>query len=180
MKMSISQTEILQAQAGLMDNLYKTQNYDSSIVYAKQVVNSGSKNASLVNRAGIVIGKSYLSNKDTSAAISQFMDMLNTTQDEYGAEANYNAAELFYKTKQHKQSIDKIYFLKEKFKNYKEWYYKSFLLLTDNYLAMNEIFQAKAILKSIIGKSKDKDFVEKAKAKLADIETKYKTEEEEE
>lgn len=180
MKMSMSQTDILQAQIGLMDNYYKTQTYDSSKAYSNRVLNSGSKNATLINRAGLIYGKSMIGLKDTMGALSQYMTMLNTTQDEYGAEANYLAAELFYLTKQYKQSIDKIYYLKEKYKNYKEWYYKSFILLTDNYLAMNEVFQAKAILKSIISKSKDKDFVDKAKVKLDYIEQNYTIDEDEE
>lgn len=180
LQMSTNQNEILLAQVGLMDNYYKTQKYDSTLIFSKQILKSGSKNVNIVNRAGLVQGISHLAIKDTMAALTQFMDMLNTTQDEFGAEANYRAAEIFYQTKQYKQSIDKIYYLKEKYKNYKEWYQKSFLLLTDNYVAMNEIFQAKAILKSIISKSKEKDFVEKAKAKLAYIEANYKNEEEEE
>ncbi|MFN8436877.1 MAG: tetratricopeptide repeat protein [Cytophagales bacterium] len=180
MNMSTNQNEILQAQYGLMENYYKAQKYDSSKYYSSVILKSGTKNVNLVNKTNLLLGYSLLNLKDTTGAIAQFMQMLNSTQDEYGAEANYRAAELFYKTKQYKQSIDKIYFLREKYKNYKNWYYNSFILLVDNYLAMNEIYQAKAILKSIIDKSKDKEFVEKAKSKMQYIQQNYKNTSEDE
>ena len=54
--------------------------------------------------------------------------------------------------------------------DYDEWLGKAFLLIADNYIALNELFQAKATINSVIEYSPVASIVEQAKLKLSDIE----------
>jgi hypothetical protein len=49
------------------------------------------------------------------------------------------------------------------------WVLRSLLLVADNYLALEEVFQAKTTLNSIVSKSKDEEMVRLASAKLDEI-----------
>ncbi len=58
----------------------------------------------------------------------------------------------------------------KKFAAYDYWMGKSLILLSDNYVAKEDLFQAKVTLKSIIDNSKHADLVATAKDKLKIIE----------
>ena len=59
--------------------------------------------------------------------------------------------------------------MNENFSAYDNWLGKAFLLIADNYVALNELFQAKATVNSIIQYSPVKEIVDEAKIKLEAI-----------
>ena len=70
---------------------------------------------------------------------------------------------------------EKVFFVSDKFSNYINWTARSFIILSDVYVAKDNIFQAKETLKSVIENYPDDEddyteVVDLAQEKLNDIE----------
>ena len=74
-------------------------------------------------------------------------------------------AKIQYDKKQYKQSLETLYEFNNTFYSYEVWLGKSFLLISDNLVAVNDLFQAKETLKSIIEKSPNADIKKQAQTK---------------
>lgn len=149
-KMAATKKEQFTAWSGLMESHYLLAAYDSSNYYAKLILEKGNVNAGAQNKASLFIGKAAKARGDYETAKDEFITTLNSAQDEYGAEAKYLLAEIFYLNKDYKQSNETLIVLNRDFSSYTDWVGKSYLLLADNYLAMGDSFQTKATLKSLI------------------------------
>lgn len=158
------------AWSGLMEAYYQAGQYDSVIVYAGNILEKGTFSANAQNRAQLLTGKAYLKKGDTQDATDYFLNTVNTAKDANGAEAQYLIAEILYNQGKYEQSIEALYNLNENFGIYEEWIGKSFLLIAENFVAMDEMFQAKATLNSVIEKSPVDEIVSKAKARLLELE----------
>jgi TolA-binding protein len=135
---------------GLMESHFLMAQYDSARAYAEIILEKGNVNAGATNKASLYLGKIAKERGDYDTAKDEFISTLNSAQDEYGAEAKYLLGELFYLKKEHKQCYETLVSLNTDFASYKEWVGKSYLLLSDNFIAMNDPFNAKAVLKSLI------------------------------
>lgn len=169
-KIATNKKEQYNAWSGLMESHYFLAQYDSSVFYAQQIIANGNVNASAQNKASVYIGKSAMAKGDYETAKDEFIHTLNTAQDEYGAEAKYLLAEIFYLNKDHKQCYETLVDLNSVFSSYPEWVGKSFLLLANSYEATGEMFQAKATLKSVIENSPLQHIKDQAKEHLKRIE----------
>lgn len=87
-----------------------------------------------------------------------------------GAEAQYLLSQILYDQGDYEKSIDALYELNKNFGAYEYWLGRSFMLISDNYVAMDELFQAKATLNSIIENSPEQEVVQEAKDRLRKIE----------
>lgn len=138
------------ALSGLMESFYLLAQYDSSDFYARQILERGAINAGAENKASLYLGKSAMARGDYEGAEDEFLNTLNAARDEYGAEAKYHLATLFFFKKDYKQCYETLISLNKDFASYDNWVGKSFLLLSDNYLAQEQVFQAKATLQSLV------------------------------
>lgn len=135
---------------GLMESYFFLQQYDSAKSYAETILQSGGGNAGAINKASLYLGKIAKALGDFESAKDEFIATINAAQEEHGAEAKYLLGELFYLTKEHKQCYETLVSLNTDFANYPEWVGKSYLLLSDNFLAVGDPFNAKAVLKSLV------------------------------
>lgn len=158
------------AWSGLMESHYMAGNYPEVDRYARLILDQGSVSTNATNLSLLYLGKSAYMQKDYQTATDHFLNTLNSAQDENGAEAQYMIAKIQNEQKQYQQSNETLYDLNGKFGLYDYWLGKSFLLIADNYMGLNEIFQAKATLQSIISNAPQKEIVNEAKIKLAKIE----------
>lgn len=159
---------------GLMQIYYNLKNYDSTIAYAAQVKALGNATLDAESKSLLYTGKAYYAKQDFNKAIDYFLNTVNHAKDRNAVEAQYLIAEIQYNQKKYRQSLETLNQLNNNFSSYDDWIDKAFLLISDNLIALNEIFQAKATLNSIIENSTDKQVIEKAKQKLAQIEGKEK------
>lgn len=148
-RLATNKKEEYTAWSGLMESHFLLAQYDSADVYAHTILERGAVNAGAQNKASLYLGKSAMARGDYESAQDEFINTLNSAQDEYGAEAKYLLGEIKYLTKDHKQCYETLVSLNTDFAAYPQWVGKSFLLLSDNYLAMGDSFQAKATLKSL-------------------------------
>jgi len=168
-KLATNKKDQYTAWSGLMESFYLTGQYDSADIYARTILQHGNINAGAENKASLYLGKSAMARGDSTSAKDEFLNTLNTAQDEYGAEAKYLLAQLFYNQKEYRQSIETLFSLNNDFKAYHDWVGKSYLLLADNYVGLNDVFQAKATLQSLIDNFPQQNVKEAARKKMQEI-----------
>lgn len=149
-RLAVNKKDKYNAWSGLMESFFLLNRYDSTDVYAKLILEHGNVNVGATNKASLYLGKSAMARGDFDGAKDEFLNTLNSARDEYGAEAKYLLAEIFYKQKEHKQCYETLISLNNDFAAYEEWVGKSFLLLSDNFVATNDVFQARHTLQSLI------------------------------
>ena len=157
------------AWSGLMENYYALGRYDSVSHYARQILERANVNVASQNKASLYIGKASYARGDYASARDEFLATLNTARDQYGAEAQYLLADIFYKEQNYQQSIETLISLNKNFSIYEEWVGKSYLLLADNYIAMGDYFQARGTLKSLAENFPIEEIREQATRKMEEI-----------
>jgi tetratricopeptide (TPR) repeat protein len=149
-KIAANKKELYTAWSGLMESFFLLTQYDSVNAYANLILEKGNVNIGAQNKASLYLGKSAMARGDYETAKDEFLNTLNSAQDEYGAEAKYRVGEIFYLTKEYKQCFETLVGLSTQFASYDDWVGKSYLLQSDNFLAMGDRFQAKQTLQSLI------------------------------
>jgi hypothetical protein len=96
----------------------------------------------------------------------------NLADNEMGAESKYMTTYIDFVSGKNTAAENGIFELSENYASYDFWVAKGFLLLSDIYLAMDNEFQAKETLRSIIENYRGPQLGEIAAKKLADIEAK--------
>jgi tetratricopeptide (TPR) repeat protein len=167
---SENKKEQTQAWIGLMDTYYNLKSYDSTLYYAKEVINVGNVVPAGLGKAQLYLGKVPYEKGDLTKALEEFKKLAGTSKDEYGAEANYMVATILFKNKKYKEAETAILDMSKTFEGFDFWRVRSFILLADVYMGMKEAGQAKATLTSIIENSDDQEAVKLAKDKLAQFE----------
>ena len=97
--------------------------------------------------------------------------VVNAAKDINAAESQYYIGLIQYRQKEYKRSLETLFGLNKSYAVYDYWLGKSFLLIADNYLALNELFQAKATLESVITNSPLPEMKAAARAKLQEKDT---------
>lgn len=164
-----SKREQYSAWSGLMEAYFQKSQFDSVAYYGQLILDKGNVNANAESRANLYLGKAAYSQGNNNEAMDYFLTTLNTAKDENGAEAQWMVAEIQYKAGDYQKSIETLYDLNTNFSAYEHWLGKSFLLIADNYVALDEEFQARATLNSLVEKSPLKEIVDSAKAKLKQL-----------
>jgi len=161
---AVSPNQQYRAINGLMKSHYYINSYDSVSFFAEKLLAvDGARNEFLV-AANLFEGKAFFAKGDNENAVVKFKRTTEIANDESGAEAQYLIGEIKYLQGQYDASNEVLYLVPQKYGNYDEWLDKAFLLIADNFIGNNEIFQAKATLQSIVDNTTSK--VTKSKAQL--------------
>ncbi len=158
------------AWSGLMESFFSLKVYDSADHYARIILERGNVNAGAQNKASLYLGKTAMARGDFETAKDEFLNTLNAARDEYGAEAKYLLALIFHQQKRYKQCYETLVSLNNDFSAYEEWVGKSYLLLADNFVAMEDVFQAKGTLQSLIDHFPLPSVKDEARRKLSQLE----------
>ncbi|TDG36307.1 tetratricopeptide repeat protein [Pedobacter changchengzhani] len=141
---------------------------DDMLKYAQLTKESEKASEEEKNSSGLFAGKAYLLKGDTTTAIKEFRYVVSVTKTIAAAEAKYNLALLEYTKGDYKTSQKTCFDLINNMPSYDYWVAKSFILLSDNYVALKDNLQAKSTLLSIIDNygNKTDDIIATAKQKL--------------
>ena len=137
---------------------------------ASQILAAGDITINATNQAKIYLGKAALEEKKIQEALGYFRQIANKDQGPYGAEAQYYIAHIHHQLGDYKLSLEDLFTLQKNFSNYTEWLNKGFFLIVENYIALQELFQARATLQSIIDHATDPTIVEQAHERLQQLE----------
>ena len=157
------------AKIGLMYCNYQLKNYTEAIDYANKVIGIENIGNTLIYEAHNLIAQSFLATKQYDDALAEFHSVVYFSKNELGAEATYNIAYIQYLKNNYKQSEKTIFDFVNGDGDYPYWVTKALLLLADDYMALNDNFQAKTTLKSIITDSGIPEFIKSAQEKLDKI-----------
>ena len=149
-KNSNNNRERIDSYIGSLTNYYYLKNYDSVHFYSSQINSFDKISFNNRNKINLISAKSFLDSGDITKGIDKLLTTINLVDDESAAEANYLLAKVFYSQSQKNQALETLYALNENFSNYDYWVGKSYLLIADIFISMNEGFQANATLESLI------------------------------
>ncbi len=156
-------------------------NYDLAVEAAQKVLTLEKITNEIKAEAHLIIGKSAIEKQDYDRATGEFASVVSLTTSEKSSEAKYNTAYVQYLRSQYKESQKTIFELINQDPGYDYWIGKGFILLSDNYVGLNDLFNAKFALEKLIEKSASSELIAIAKEKLNKIkeaEERIKTEEE--
>lgn len=157
-KINTDELKIPVMNKGLMLTHYQLKNFPEAITYSSKVLTKSQLSKSEKEEATMIQANSYyeLGNNDNAAIWFKKVVALSTDVDK--AEAGYKLCEIHYLKDEYKQAEAEIFsYLKQK-PSYDYWLAKGFILLADVYVKLEDNFQAKATLQSVIdGYTTDKD-----------------------
>lgn len=170
-----NQQVITEAIEGSMKSYYFDKQYDKAIEKANQLMRMQDINGNQKKQANYILGKSYFDKKDYAEALKHFEIYSDIDNTETGAECAHLSAVCLYNTQRYDEAEEKVFFVSDKFSNYINWTARSFIILSDVYVAKDNIFQAKETLKSVIENYPDDEadyteVIDMAQEKLNDIE----------
>lgn len=158
-----------EAKKGIMRSYWLLANYDSASMAAKNVLTI-QKNTSEINaEAHLIIGRCAVEKQNYDLATEELGKVISLTKSERSAEAKYNLAYIQYLKGQYKESQKIIFELINQDVIYDYWIGKGFLLLADDYVGLNDLFNAKYALQKLIDKSASTELVTTAKERLNKI-----------
>jgi TolA-binding protein len=154
---------------GIMKASYGLQQYDQSKQAASLIKEQGNITINATDQAVLYLAKSAMQQGEKQKAMDYFKQLLATGKDSYAAEAQYRIAQILYETGEYNQSLETLFELNKQFSTYTTWVNQAFLLIADNYMALGELFQAKATLQSIIENATDTAIIGDARQKLLEV-----------
>jgi TolA-binding protein len=160
---------VFKAQTEQMRLNFQLNNIDNAIKYCEMVVNKNTEDAKLIAEAHLIYGKCLMAKDDYNVALKEFK-IASSSVSIFGAEAKYQVALILNLRGEYDNCEAEVFSLIKKFAAYDYWMGKALILLSDNYVAKEDLFQAKVTLKSVIDNSKHADLVATAKDKLRIIE----------
>jgi len=163
------QENILIARLGLMRSYFKNKQFRQAMIAAQKVIDTPKANEESIVEAKSIIGVSAFNSEDFESSRKIFEEQ-KILKSEYGAEAYYYLALINYTIGKFQDSEKLIFELINNLPSYEYWVAKAFILLSDNYVAVGSLYQAKHTLRSVIENYEGADLVLEAQQKMADIE----------
>ncbi len=160
---------VLAAQVGQMRCLKELDRVDDAGAAADKVLKNPDANADLKAEAGLAVAQGLLAKNDLETAYNKFKAVAKDSKDATGAEAKYNMAYIRHLQKKYHDAETEVFDLAKKFPSYDHWKAKGFILLGDVYLQLDDRFQAKTTLQSVIDHCDEPALVEEARQRLAVI-----------
>lgn len=157
------------AKIGLMRCYSNTKAYNEAIDYANKVLGLEKIAIELSSEAHFTIAQANFANNKLDEALSDYTAVAANAKNEMGAEAKYQIAFINNQKKEYKKSEKNIFDFINGDGDYPYWVTKALILLADNYVALNDLFQAKTTLKSVIEDADNSELKKIAEDNLAKI-----------
>jgi tetratricopeptide (TPR) repeat protein len=161
-KVAVSNNQKLRGWLGLMNGHYQMGSFDSTLVYVELLIENGGSNNDFIVAATLKKGLTLHSLGQFDNAMLMFARTTELAKDKNGAEAQYYIGLILNQSADYANSNEALYAIPEQYGMYTEWLDKGFLLVAENFIAMQEYFQAKATLQSIIDNSENEQTVQLA------------------
>jgi len=168
-KVAEYKSNIIAARIGAMRAYFLLKDHLLATEAAKVVLETEKVASELLAEAHYIIAKSAFETDDYNRALKEFTVTESLTRSEIGAASLYYVAYVQYLRSEHDSSEKSIFKLASRTPSYDYWVAKAFILLADNYVQMDNVFQAKATLQSIIDNSENEELVGIAEEKLDKI-----------
>ncbi|MFL5765505.1 MAG: tetratricopeptide repeat protein [Bacteroidia bacterium] len=154
---------------GLMRCNFILKNNPDAATYANRVIKIENVSTELLNEAHYDLAMIAMAVPDNETALAEFRSVANSSKAEIGAESQYHIAEILYMKQDYKGSKKVVFDLIGGDGEYPYWVTKAMIVLADDYVALNDNFQAKGMLKGIIDESDIPELIKIAQEKLDKI-----------
>ena len=144
-------------------------NFELATEAAQKVLTLEKISNEIKAEAHLIIGKSSLEKQNYDLASAEFSFVASLTTSEKNAETKYYIAYVQFLKSNYKESQKTVFELINQDPSYDYWTGKGFILLSDDYAAMNDLFNAKYALQALIDKSTNAELIAVAKEKLSKI-----------
>jgi tetratricopeptide (TPR) repeat protein len=171
-KMANTQWNTLRARAGIMRSLDKLQQYENTVVAAQKLLGTDKITDVMTREANHKLAKAYYNLGKKAEALPLLTALASDVKSVEGAEAKYLITQMLFNDKKLDLCEKEIMDFIQQSTPHQHWLAKSFILLSDVYLAKGDLFQSKNTLKSVIENYvvNNDGIVEAASAKLVEIE----------
>lgn len=139
---------------------WKLKDYPNSITYADKVLALSNVEDITEVEALRIKGLSLRETRDYSSAKSVLRECNSKTKSIKGAEAKYYVAEILFEEGSHEECELEVMELVNQKPSYDYWIAKGILLLGENFIAMEDYYNARSSLQSVIDNYEGKDDVE--------------------
>ncbi|WP_282121764.1 tetratricopeptide repeat protein [Algibacter mikhailovii] len=164
---------VIFAQSNLMKANYQLQAYKIAVSYAEKVLSSSNIDNKIKSDAHIIIARSAMKTGDEDKAELAYKEVEQVAIGEMAAEALYHDAYFKNKANNFEASNISVQKLAKDFSGYKYYSAKGLVLMSKNFYALDDAFQATYILESVITNfSEFEDVVSEAKEELSKIKKK--------
>jgi tetratricopeptide (TPR) repeat protein len=155
-----------EAEVGLMRTSYQLERFTEAITYADAVLRHEEKPEDVTLEAHFYKGRSGYELASYSMAYTELAEVADGSTGRRGVEAQYYMARIKYEQGPYQQAREACITRTDKFASYEYWVVKAFILMADNYLGMDNLFQAKATLESILDNYQgDQSLIDEAQEK---------------
>lgn len=166
----IEQNE-LEAEIGLLRCYYWLNEFNYALEYADKVIGHSNTPNDILTSAYLWRGKIRMEYENMDDAYYDFAEVIKMSSGEAAAESKYNMALIAYNKSAFKPSEKEIFELIENYSSYNKWKYKGFILLVDVYIGMDDLFQAKATVNTILDNVSEPWVIDAAREREAQIES---------
>lgn len=140
---------VLEAQIGQMRCHYLLGQKNYALEYAERVIANPNTPSDILPVAQLWKGRMLKENGQLDDAYKTFVEV-DKRGGNRGAEAKFHMADIAYQKGVYKSAETEIFQLIEKYSAFDEWKYRGFLLLADVYVGLEDFFQARTTLTTII------------------------------
>ncbi|MFQ5334602.1 MAG: tetratricopeptide repeat protein [Flavobacteriales bacterium] len=160
-KMADTKQLTSEAEIGQMRCFSALGNYEMALEYAEKVLENQQGDPALVTEAYMIKGDAARELNRMSLAIEEYRAVADGNASERSAEAQYKIAAIYFQAGDFKMAEREVQKLISEKSSYKRWMARGMILLADIYAAGDEIFQARATLKSVLRHHKGDDKLKK-------------------
>ncbi|GAB5556508.1 MAG: tetratricopeptide repeat protein [Schleiferiaceae bacterium] len=151
------------ANVGLMRSHQKEGHLMKAIQYAEIIIGDDKMEPEVVNEAYVIKARNLWETENVNAAHQAFIDLEKIAEGEPKAEAKYYLAQIMHDKGEYDSSNAKVFDLIENLPGYPEWRYRALIVLSKNYYALDDPFQANYTLDFVIDKAYSEEIVNAAK-----------------
>jgi tetratricopeptide (TPR) repeat protein len=166
---ALNKNNVLEAEIGQMRCYWKLNQNQYALDYANRVINNEGTPANIKDDALLMRARILMSNEQYDDAYYDFAEIAKKTGVR-AAEAKYNMALIAYKKEAYKPAEKECFELIQKFSAFSEFKYKGFLLLADVYMKLEDYFQARTTLNTILDNVSEPWVIDEARAKMEELE----------
>lgn len=168
-KVAEFKVNVLEALIGQLRCNYRLGYYPQALKYADAVLNSEGIPSDIMLEARLIKGKVLFENREWDKARPVLQAVHEQSNGPEGAEAKFRLAQIEFELGEYKESEKAIFAVIKEYPAYEFWKLKGLLLLADVYIALDDLFQAKAVLQNMIKNSSDASLQAAARKKLEAI-----------
>jgi len=143
-------SNILDARIGIMRCRYRLKNYKEAIAAGLKVLENKDLSPERIRETQFIVAQSYRENKDLANALIEYRKVAKEVSSAEGAESKYHIIDILVQQNKLKEAEDEVFDFGAKGTPHQYWMARSFILLSDIYVAKKDEFQAINTLKSVI------------------------------